>query len=133
MRPHKRTKKLESLADYVARHMHEQGLGLREVEARSRRGGRKGIAKSTVAKIRSGETTNVSPDLLKALAHGLDRSEEEVFDIVLGKDHDAEDFEEQLRFAASGFEAWTKEEKERFLITVRGVANGIRAERRSQN
>jgi transcriptional regulator with XRE-family HTH domain len=130
MRPRKRTKRPETLSDYVARQMHEQGLGLREVESRSRRGGRKGIAKSTVAKIRSGETTNPSPEMLKALAHGLGRSEEEIFNIVLGKDRSSEAFEEQLRFAASGFETWTEEEKERFLITVRGVAAGIRAEQR---
>lgn len=130
MRPQKRTKKRETLAEYVARHMHEQGIGLRDVEERSRRGGSKGVSRATVAKIKNSEALNPSADILKALARGLRRSEEEVFDVVLGKDRNAEDFEEQLRFAASGFETWTKEEKERFLITVRGVANGIRAERR---
>lgn len=125
----KRIKDSVTLAEYVSGLMNDQGLSLRDVEDKSKRGGMKGITKSYINKIRNGFVTNPSPDKLKALARGIDRPEEEIFDIVLGLDAVPQDFERKLLYEAAGAENWTEQQKERFLQAVSAVAAGIRAER----
>jgi transcriptional regulator with XRE-family HTH domain len=119
----------ETISEYVQRIMREQDLTLRDVEERSRRGGAAGISRPHINKIANGELTNPSPDKLKALAKGLARPEEEVFDVVLGRNPEPDTFERRLVYEAAGAENWTDDQKRRFLQAVRAIAAGIRAER----
>lgn len=126
-----RTKKgTESLADYVSRHMRDGGLSLRDVEQRSRRGGLQGISRPHINKIANGDLLNPSPERLKALARGLNRPEEEVFNVVLGTDTVPSDFEKKVLYLIAGSsDAWTDDQRTRFLQSVELMVGGIRAER----
>lgn len=114
-----------TLAEYVNARMIDLGFSLRDVETRSHHH----ITKSYVNKIRNGIVTNPSPDKLKALAKGLDRPEEEIFDIVLGVEAQPGEFEKRLLYEVSGHSNWTDNQKRRFIETVRLLVAGIRSER----
>src|ERR1044071_1375520 len=73
--------KPESLAEFVRRVRNEKRLSLNDVQRQS---GNK-IANSYVSRIENGIVTNVTPEKLKALAKGLQVSEEEIFAVVRGK------------------------------------------------
>jgi transcriptional regulator with XRE-family HTH domain len=73
--------KPESLAEFVRRVRNEKRLSLNDVQRQS---GNQ-IANSYVSRIENGIVTNVTPEKLKALAKGLQVSEEEIFAVVRGK------------------------------------------------
>lgn len=122
-------KDIATLQQYVSDVMRDQDLSLRDVEEKSKRGGAIGITKSYIDKIKNGDVTNPSPDKMKALARGLGRPEEEIFDIVLGVDAVPDEFEKKLVYEAAGAENWNDDQKDRFLQAVRTIAAGIRSER----
>lgn len=122
-------KRPPTLADYVRSVMDKDGLSLRDVEERSRRGGLEGISRPHINKIKNGFMTNPSPDKLRALARGLGRPEEEVLNTVLGKDTVPEEFTRKLVYEAAGAENWSDDQKKRFLQAVATIAAGIRSER----
>ena len=68
----------------------------------------------------------------KALARGLDESEQVILAVFAGKSLEPTSFEETLLVAAQGAENWTEEQRKRFIDTVRTVAAGIRAERQQE-
>lgn len=117
-------KQLERLSDYIARILNERRLTSYDVQTRS---GNE-IGQSYVVKLKNGDITNPSAQKLKALAKGLGVSEDELFAIARGKSETPADFEQKLLYAASGADNWTDEQKEQFILTVRRLAAGIRAE-----
>jgi transcriptional regulator with XRE-family HTH domain len=73
--------KPETLAEFVRRIRNEKRLSLNDVQRQS---GNQ-IANSYVSRIENGIVKNVTPEKLKALAKGLQISEEEIFAVVRGK------------------------------------------------
>ncbi len=73
----------ESLSAFIRRIIGEENLSQRQmVERAVRRGFR--ITQSYISQIMSGTATNVTIEKLQALAAGLNRPEEELFDIARG-------------------------------------------------
>ena len=73
----------ESLSEFIRRIISEENLSQRQmVERAVRRGYR--ITQSYISQIMSGIATNVTIEKLQALAAGLNRPEEELFDIARG-------------------------------------------------
>lgn len=81
------------MAEFVRRSRNEKRLSLNDVQRQS---GNK-IANSYVSRIENGIVTNVTPEKLKALARGLQVSEEEIFAIVRGKTTSGELAFDELR------------------------------------
>lgn len=79
--------KRERLSDFVRRMMHEQGLTFRQVEARAKGA----ITGGYVNDIVKEKTTNPSIEKLRALAKGLNRSEDEVVWVARGTKKPSED------------------------------------------
>ena len=76
--------KIESLAQYVQRILHEKNLKHNDVEERSRHNGDKGIAHASIGQIVNGIAKNPSVSKLKALAVGLDEPEDDLFNVARG-------------------------------------------------
>ena len=76
--------KIESLAQYVKRILHEKDLKHNDVEERSRQNGDKGIAHAYIGQIVNGSAKNPSVRRLKALAVGLDEPEDDLFNVARG-------------------------------------------------
>ena len=76
--------KIESLAQYVQRILHEKNLKHKDVEERSRHNGDKGIAHASIGQIVNGIAKNPSVSKLKALAVGLDEPEDDLFNVARG-------------------------------------------------
>jgi len=76
--------KIESLAQYVKRILHEKDLKHNDVEERSRHNGDKGIAHASIGQIVNGIAKNPSVSKLKALAVGLDEPEDDLFNVARG-------------------------------------------------
>ena len=75
--------KEESLSEFIRRIISEENLSQRQmVERAVRRGFR--ITQSYISQIMSGTATNVTIEKLQALAAGLNRPEEELFDVARG-------------------------------------------------
>lgn len=73
----------ESLSEFIRRIISEDNLSQRQlVERAERRGFR--ITQSYISQIMSGTATNVTIEKLQALAAGLNRPEEELFDVARG-------------------------------------------------
>jgi transcriptional regulator with XRE-family HTH domain len=73
----------ESLSEFIRRIISEENLSQRQmVERAVRRGFR--ITQSYISQIMSGTATNVTIEKLQALAAGLNRPEEELFDVARG-------------------------------------------------
>ena len=73
----------ESLSEFIRRIISEENLSQRQmVERAERRGFR--ITQSYISQIMSGTATNVTIEKLQALAAGLNRPEEELFDVARG-------------------------------------------------
>jgi transcriptional regulator with XRE-family HTH domain len=73
----------ESLSEFIRRVITEENLSQRQmVERAERRGFR--ITQSYISQIISGTATNVTVEKLQALAAGLNRPEEELFDVARG-------------------------------------------------
>lgn len=75
----------ENLGDFVRRSRLDKGFSTTDVERHSRSGGAKGISDAYVTRIENGYVTNVSPEKLRALAKGLQVSEDELFAVARGK------------------------------------------------
>jgi transcriptional regulator with XRE-family HTH domain len=76
--------KIESLAQYVQRILHEKDLKHNDVEERSRHNGDEGIAHAYIGQIVKGIAMNPSISKLKALAVGLDEPEDDLFNVARG-------------------------------------------------
>lgn len=73
----------ESLSEFIRRIISQENLSQRQlVERAERRGFR--ITQSYISQIMSGTATNVTIEKLQALAAGLNRPEEELFDVARG-------------------------------------------------
>ena len=90
--------KLESLPDYVRRVRKEGGFSTTDVERQS--GG--AISDAYVTRIENGYVKNVSPEKLKALAKGLKRPEDEIFDVARGVNANAGIEEMRISFFGGG-------------------------------
>lgn len=75
------SERMESLANFVKRKRAEKKFSLSDV----RRNSGLQIANSYISRIENGEVTNVTPEKLKALARGLQESEDVVFAVARGK------------------------------------------------
>jgi transcriptional regulator with XRE-family HTH domain len=75
--------KIESLSEYIRRVINEENLSQRQIVERAERNGFR-ITQSYISQIMSGTATNVTIEKLQALAAGLNRPEEELFDIARG-------------------------------------------------
>lgn len=119
-------KQPESLADYVRRVRYEKRLSLSDVQRNS--GG--AINGSYVSRIENAVVTNVTADKLKALARGLEVSEDEVFAVALGKSLNSEEaFDNELYVMFKGFEELSAEDKRALLETVRMLGAEIQRRR----
>ena len=115
----------EKLGDFVKRIRKAKRLSYNEVAERSR--GR--ISAAYVGKIETDPRVQPSVPKLQGLAFGLGEPEEAVINIVRGEKPAPTEFDERLAIAASGYENWTDEERDRFIQVVSSVAAGIRATR----
>jgi transcriptional regulator with XRE-family HTH domain len=115
----------EKLGDFVKRIRKAKRLSYKEVAERSR--GR--ISAAYVGKIETDSSVQPSVPKLQGLAFGLGEPEEAVINIVRGEKPAPTEFDERLAIAASGYENWTDEERDRFIQVVSSVAAGIRATR----
>lgn len=86
----------ETLADYVRRIRNEKRLSLRDVSIRS--AGE--IANSHISRIENGEARNPTSETLRALAKGLEVSEDEIFAVARGKAPRTEEELRQWKYAA---------------------------------
>jgi transcriptional regulator with XRE-family HTH domain len=75
----------EKLGDYVRRIRLDKGFSTTDVERNSRSGGAQGISDAYVTRIENGYVTNVSPAKLRALAKGLQVTEDEIFAVERGQ------------------------------------------------
>ncbi|MFZ4628237.1 MAG: helix-turn-helix domain-containing protein [Blastocatellia bacterium] len=73
----------ESLSAFIRRIISEENLSQRQMVERAARMGFR-ITQSYISQIMSGTATNVTIEKLQALAAGLNRPEEELFDIARG-------------------------------------------------
>jgi transcriptional regulator with XRE-family HTH domain len=118
----------ETLADYVRRLRSVKRLSLAEVSQLA--GGQ--ITRSHISRIENGELTNVGLDKLRALAKGLNVSEEEITSVAFGKAPEPmtrERFFAELMamgvedfHAAKGTTALTPADMEEILAVVRSTA-----------
>ena len=115
--------KQESLNKYVRRVLKEKGLSYADVEERS--GG--AISDSYIGNIVTGSVGSVTVGKLKALARGLDVTEEEIFAVARGSSPgDVRDFQKS-RFALL-FEKYKKlagEDQTEMLILLEAVEHEI--------
>lgn len=113
--------RMESLADFVRRVRSEKGFSLSDV----RRNSGLQIANSYVSRIENGEVTNVTPEKLKALAKGLQVSEDEIFAIVRGKPlNETEAVDAEMAHFASRVKKLTPQQRRDFQIAWR-MANDL--------
>ncbi|MEY4166739.1 MAG: hypothetical protein RIR52_563 [Acidobacteriota bacterium] len=75
------------LADYIKNVISEDNLSQRYLVERAERKGHK-ITQSYISQIISGSASNITIEKLRALAAALDRPEEEVFNVALGRKTD---------------------------------------------
>ena len=73
----------ESLSEFIRRIISQENLSQRQLVERAERRGFK-ITQSYISQIMSGTATNVTIEKLQALAAGLNRPEEELFDVARG-------------------------------------------------
>lgn len=115
--------KQESLGRYVRRVLKEKGLAYADVEARS--GG--AISDSYIGNIVTGGVGSVTVGKLKALARGLDVSEDEIFSVARGAaPSDLRDFQ-QSRFAML-FDKYNRlpaDDKSELLVLLEAVEHEI--------
>jgi transcriptional regulator with XRE-family HTH domain len=90
----------ESLADYVRRIRNEKRLSTGDVHLRSSHIPDQRIAKSHISRIENGISKNPTTETLRALAKGLDVSEDEIFAIARGKAPRTEEELRQWKYAA---------------------------------
>jgi transcriptional regulator with XRE-family HTH domain len=81
--PAEKAKSDESLSEFIRRIMLEENLSQRQLVNRAKRRGLQ-ITQSYISQILSGTTTNVTIEKLLALAAGLNRTEQELFDVARG-------------------------------------------------
>jgi transcriptional regulator with XRE-family HTH domain len=113
----------ESLDRYVRRVLKEKGLTYADVEQRSRGA----ISDSYIGSIAAGNTGSVTVGKLKALARGMDVSEDEIFAIARGAaPGDLRDFQES-RFAML-FEKYSQlpgDDRAEMLVLLEAVEHEI--------
>lgn len=113
----------ESLDRYVRRVLKEKGLSYADVEARSQGA----ISDSYIGNIVTGSVGSVTVVKLKALARGLDVSEDEIFAVARGTSPaDFRDFQKS-RFAAI-FDKYRKlanDDQKELLILLEAVEHEI--------
>lgn len=97
------SKKRETLGDYVKRIRKEKNLTTTEVEARSRRGGKKGISNGYITQIENDPSINPSWNKLQALASGLGVSETEIAKVASGKSDISKTDEEKFEVLSLKF------------------------------
>ncbi|HEX7998580.1 MAG TPA: helix-turn-helix transcriptional regulator [Pyrinomonadaceae bacterium] len=115
--------KQESLDRYVRRVLKEKGLSYAEVEARSEGA----ISDSYIGNIVTGSVGSVTVAKLKALARGLDVSEDEIFAIARG--HSPADLREfqKSRFATlfDKYKRLHADDQQEMLILLEAVEHEI--------
>ncbi|MBD0325941.1 MAG: helix-turn-helix domain-containing protein [Pyrinomonadaceae bacterium] len=115
--------KQESLDRYVRRVLKEKGLSYAEVEARSEGA----ISDSYIGNIVTGSVGSVTVAKLKALARGLDVSEDEIFAIARGQSPaDLRDFQKS-RFVAifDKYKRLHADDQKEMLILLEAVEHEI--------
>jgi transcriptional regulator with XRE-family HTH domain len=125
--PTERTQK-EDLADFVMRVRNEKGISQRGVEINS--GGT--ISKGYVGQIENRTVLgdSVTPQKLRALAKGLQASEDEVFAVARGKSlSEAEIFDSEIGVLFKGFDELSDKDKAEMLATVRMLGSEIQRRR----
>ncbi|MET0646406.1 MAG: helix-turn-helix domain-containing protein [Pyrinomonadaceae bacterium] len=119
----------ENLAEYVRRvRVQVRDFSLSEVERNS--GG--GIDGSYVSRIENGLVKNVTPEKLKALAKGLEVSEEEIFAVARGKPLDYEDPLDELKVLFHGWDEATDEERASTLDDLKMIAERFQRRRKQR-
>lgn len=117
----------ESLARYVRRVLKEKGLSYAEVEERSEGA----ISDSYIGNIVTGSVGSVTVAKLKALARGLDVSEDEIFGVARGTAAaDLRDFR-QSRFATlfDKYSSLPDDDQKEVLILLETVEHEIERRR----
>lgn len=115
----------EDLADYVRRVMKESGVSYRDIEETADKKGFH-ISNGYVSKIVSRAAVNISVEKLRALAAGLNRSEEEVFAVARGQKLTEEKISDSLMSAlAFNYGKLTKKDKETLAPLLRALQREI--------
>lgn len=113
------------LAEYIRKVINDDNLSQRYLVERAERKGHK-ITQSYISQIISGAATNVTIDKLRALAAALDRPEEELFNIALGRKAD----EGRLRDALATslldkFGQLTEQDKKEMVVLLKAIDREI--------
>lgn len=122
--PHNNENNLD-LAEYIRKVINDDNLSQRYLVERAERKGHK-ITQSYISQIISGAATNVTIDKLRALAAALDRPEEELFNIALGRKAD----EGRLRDALATslldkFGQLTEQDKKEMVVLLKAIDREI--------
>jgi len=117
--------RVESLADLVRRVRREKNLSLNDVVRHS--GGR--IANSHVSRIENGFATNITTAKLRALAAGLQISDDEVFAAAHGKAMTEAQGPEDCAALFYGWDEATAEDRSAALVAIKMIAETFQRRR----
>jgi transcriptional regulator with XRE-family HTH domain len=115
----------EQLADLVRSRMEELNLSTNAV---ARKAGNK-ISNGTVWNIANSRVKDVKEETLRALARGLDLSEEEVFAAYFGKSVEQDDSLEGIRVLFNGWHEASEEDRAATMELIRMIAEGFQKKR----
>lgn len=121
----------EDLADFVKRIRHEKDLSQRDVERRSG-GPKEGISKGYIGQIENRDVLGISvtPQKLRALAIGLDESEDDVFAIARGVNgNEPSTLEKRFAVMFRGWDEASEEERAKTLAAVEMIAESFQRRR----
>lgn len=113
------------LAEYIRKVIKDENLSQRYLVERAERKGHK-ITQSYISQIISGAATNITIDKLRALAAALDRPEEELFNIALGRQTDEGLLRDALVTSLlDKFGQLTDDDKKEMVILLRAIDREI--------
>ena len=113
------------LAEYIRKVIKDESLSQRYLVERAERKGHK-ITQSYISQIISGAATNITIDKLRALAAALDRPEEELFNIALGRKTDEGLLRDALVTSLlDKFGQLTDDDKKEMVILLRAIDREI--------
>jgi transcriptional regulator with XRE-family HTH domain len=115
----------ESLAEYVRRVRQEKRLSLNDVVRQSG----SEIANSHVSRIENGFSTNVTPEKLRALARGLQVSEDEIFAVAQGKAFDEPETPIEFGVLFHGWDEASDEDKTATKEAIKMIAESFQQRR----
>jgi len=118
------------LAEFIKKVIDDENLSQRYLVERAERKGFK-ITQSYISQIISGSASNVTIEKLRALAAALDRPEEELFNVALGRKTEAGVLRDALITSLlEKFSQLTPDDKREMVVLLRAIDREIEDRRR---